>query len=311
METKDVDKICRNGRATVSPSDKAWTSFDRLFSNSWFTRVWVIQEVCLNGQVTVQCGCHHVSWAELDHAVRLALVSDRLPLHKALFEFCRGFLSGARYDIANLVVRFQGCQWTRPQDKIFALGGLLSADAELEVVIHHGSSKARLYTDWTLACLKKTLSLDLVGSIGKDADCLPLNDHTEYLPSWVPDLTQKRTCLSLAYHHIFSPDSRNFAASPRPLGCQFIVSSSSESLLPLHGNMFARISELGLIAGDTNFKPKKFPFLSSKDSSVKDWLNEATAKSYWQLNWEKISQVRGCRRYPTGEDIEDAYWQTL
>jgi hypothetical protein len=181
-EMEEGDKSWRNGRAAVAPFD---TPLIACSQRQWFTCVWVIQEVCPNAQFMVQCGKYQIYWTDLDHAVRLALVADRLPLHTALFEFRRGFLGGSKSDIASLVVRFQGCQAAQPPDKIFALAGLLGKDAELGVVIHYGMSKAQLYTNWTLACLNRTLSLDLIGSIDKDVDHTTLNNNsnTEYLPS--------------------------------------------------------------------------------------------------------------------------------
>jgi hypothetical protein len=309
IEMDEVQETWRNGRATIAPFDKAWNSFDRLFSRHWFTRIWVIQEVCLNEQVDVQCGEHKITWDELDCAVDLAHVADHLPAHNALFAFRRDFISGPRSKIADLVVRFQGQQATDFRDKIFALRGLLDSGDMLDVGIDYGINKSELYKSWVCACLNKTSSLDLIGSVDTSLRQTLPKGHTDYLPSWVPDLAQKRTCLSLAYHQLFSSHARHYAASRNSYRCQFTKDSIDKGVLDTNGHLVSRVAKLSLPAGGANIKPRKF--LPLKQSSINDWLNEARTKLFWQLDWERISKVREGGMYYNGETLEDAYWQTL
>ncbi len=45
--------------------DSIWLDFTALLERPWFSRIWIVQEVVMGKQVTVQCGPHQFEWTEL------------------------------------------------------------------------------------------------------------------------------------------------------------------------------------------------------------------------------------------------------
>ncbi|KAK4038501.1 heterokaryon incompatibility protein-domain-containing protein, partial [Parachaetomium inaequale] len=45
--------------------DSIWLDFTALIDRPWFCRIWIVQEVVMGKEVTVQCGPHQFSWGAL------------------------------------------------------------------------------------------------------------------------------------------------------------------------------------------------------------------------------------------------------
>lgn len=72
-------------------SDDSWQAFRNLLRRSWFTRVWVFQEVTVSTTVTVRCGSLTVPWEDICRACNLVEefqldigVENNQPLHTAV-----------------------------------------------------------------------------------------------------------------------------------------------------------------------------------------------------------------------------------
>ena len=47
-----------------------WQAMERFFKRSWFTRMWIFQEVVLSRDCTVCCGNYSISWSDLEDACK-------------------------------------------------------------------------------------------------------------------------------------------------------------------------------------------------------------------------------------------------
>src|SRR5512140_3624766 len=48
--------------------DPSWKVLRLLFSRSWFTRIWTVQELAVARSVKVRCGDNELSWDEVENA---------------------------------------------------------------------------------------------------------------------------------------------------------------------------------------------------------------------------------------------------
>ncbi|KAL2130290.1 hypothetical protein VTI74DRAFT_6662 [Chaetomium olivicolor] len=62
--------------------DSIWVNFTSLIDRSWFSRIWIIQEVVMGKEVTVQCGPHKFDWTELFYCA--ILITDHADLIRSL-----------------------------------------------------------------------------------------------------------------------------------------------------------------------------------------------------------------------------------
>ena len=185
-----------------------------VFSHSWFSRLWTIQEVALARRVDVMSGSSKIDFGHFAAGSRIiaqlqadpdtenpllghGVFSDQIALHVRMmgtlkryedwhvklveFVFRYPKIELGKLSRSTILELARGKRATDPKDKIFGLYGLFSAlDFQLTQTINYDKPLAEIYIDETVAALLEDQSLDIFYSI-TDSQSVPA------LPSWVPD----------------------------------------------------------------------------------------------------------------------------
>lgn len=179
------------------------TAIQRLLSRSWFSRIWIVQELVLGGmagkmsRVSLRCGDNEMPWATFIVALArmrahqddmrqfFPNISKVLTLDSVREQALSMILRPAKkHHILNLLSRYRTFQSTDQKDKIYALLGLVfGPDATPFTNIHvdYSASTCKVYTDFARYMLQSCSKLDLLRHCH--------HRSVPELPSWAPDWT--------------------------------------------------------------------------------------------------------------------------
>ena len=177
-----------------------------LVCRSWWTRLWVIQEITLGKNVVVTCGNRTISWLDFcatfslfdlfldigrtsnilspDLVTLLIGISSRVISNIQVWS---GFKQRGSKGLSLLAALSSTCfgkytQSTDPRDRVFGLFGMLDEPDKAEITVDYSKSGRNIFSEATVALLKYH---------GPD-----IFDYCERhspvgiaLPSWVPDWT--------------------------------------------------------------------------------------------------------------------------
>ena len=154
--------------------DHAWEDVRSLFENrTWFTRVWVQQEIIVSNleEIRLQCGTKTIKWAHVevlaqalfDGAARLN-PDLRSQVLKAVSQTSSGttILAGLsnlstfresnpkRSNILSILSNFRGYGATDPRDMIFALAGMAKDNLSSAFSPNYSLSLEKVYTSVTV-----------------------------------------------------------------------------------------------------------------------------------------------------------------
>ncbi|CAI6017311.1 unnamed protein product [Clonostachys chloroleuca] len=178
----------------------------RLMENTWWTRIWTVQEIVLAESATLRCGAKSASWDNLSKLAAFALevahhntLDLGRPMDEAIFDEVTARVSKLYISVGSLnslshriaqsldipLEQMIGPQLltrraTNPLDVIYALLGMVTEKSVIE--IDYGMTKKQVYTSTMKAMLERgtrLLPLHLL------QDCYMKRDAS--LPSWVPD----------------------------------------------------------------------------------------------------------------------------
>lgn len=170
-----------------------WTALAELYRRSWFTRIWVVQELAVAKPATVLCGGRRVPWAYFAPAalclqtaasihywdVRLRFDSDRF----GYMDTCHAqFENDTPTQLLDLLSATRSHFSMDPRDKIFGVLGLASdADALLSNP-DYSKSIVEVYSTLAMKMIADQESLEFL-SHKED----PWFTGIKGLPSWVVD----------------------------------------------------------------------------------------------------------------------------
>ncbi|KAK7182952.1 hypothetical protein PSPO01_11051 [Paraphaeosphaeria sporulosa] len=154
-----------------------------VLTRPWFRRVWVVQEIAVSANITMQCGQRFMSWDDFCKVILLEpRVNDRYGLsleNKQLYENeTRGTY------VLDMVARSRRLEATDPRDKIFALLGISSGvdPDDSRIAVDYSKSLSQVYEDFARYTIDAGRSFDVlsyaVASLEWD------------WPTWVPDWRQ-------------------------------------------------------------------------------------------------------------------------
>ncbi|KAN0099292.1 Ras family domain containing protein [Hyaloscypha variabilis] len=166
-----------------------WEVINDFFSEPYWTRVWVIQEVAVNPKAKVLCGQFEIPWNDLVAALMVWKKDpDIAPLHQRAFlkamhlaEF-RDRFAAKREPISLL----NAIRWsyqtiaTDPRDKIYGLLGLCYDGNTLVPLPNYMQPLEEIITDMSKRMMTVNRSLDLVCFRGTSLS-------SNKLPSWTPN----------------------------------------------------------------------------------------------------------------------------
>jgi hypothetical protein len=167
-------------------------ALSNLLRRSWFSRIWVLQEVALAKDIWIYCGNQRTTWNAFSgvlHALKMKskLSSDyraawNLATFRRLYKLNK---AQGGVDIYAAMVQARQCQASDLRDKIYALLGVCQELARRVGKPDYGEdvSVAMVWTRAQRSCLASYLSINALSlvSIGERL----IDD----IPSWVADLS--------------------------------------------------------------------------------------------------------------------------
>jgi hypothetical protein len=181
--------------STDLPYDvRTWNAVLRLSGRTYFTRVWIMQELHLsNHRTIIQCGSDAMSWMNLRKAFNCLSTKRNLP--SFLF---RGQLAAvaslANYDAREpyreLTRSIQDRNCSNDRDRVYGLLGLMPGGLRARIIPNYDITVGEVYRQETVAQIEFFQRLDVLGGCGLPGGSNP--DRAIDAPSWVPDLLLPR-----------------------------------------------------------------------------------------------------------------------
>lgn len=183
------------------PLDTDWDAISSLFSATWFTRFWIIQEVVLSKHVHVFLGKYEMCWKHL-------ILAAHYIAHNSPSSHTFNSSGMAGVGNATTIGRMQADNLnplvllrlspefgaTEPRDRVFALYGLLKSKNpdKVQDVLHkaflpnYDSQLVDIYTNATRAAITSPGGTDLLLQVGHLVQRLGCENPDTDFPSWVP-----------------------------------------------------------------------------------------------------------------------------
>ncbi|KAK2744300.1 ankyrin repeat and sam domain containing protein 6 [Colletotrichum kahawae] len=196
-----------------SVSSKTAAAIGKLLNRPWWTRVWIVQEVCwgaVGGKLmtaTVRCGSRSISWHDIvlacgrikvhETSLRQSISHVESVLHLESVRwsgehiYTKGNTTGFdENDFLQLVSKYRHFDATDPRDKIYALLGLLRSRPGLDtrqLRVDYGIDAEELYRRFTIITAVRAPGLGILQHCS-----WPSDDYSSGRPSWVPNWSRKR-----------------------------------------------------------------------------------------------------------------------
>ena len=184
--TRALDRSTNPG--LISGSDMA-TVYE-FFSQDYWKRVWIIQEITVPDKVTILFGNYDFPW---DHVAELVSVVKKIgtsretavlrstPEH--LLEFRRFSAEHKPIDLFEALIWSRRCRATNLRDKIFALLGLCHDWRDFVPVPNYNQSLGSILADMNKAMMNRDKSLDIM-CLKATSVC---SGHSVGVPTWSTD----------------------------------------------------------------------------------------------------------------------------
>jgi hypothetical protein len=178
-------------------STDRWLSLKQLLSRSWFSRVWIIQEIAFASSIIVLCGNLSFPWEDCVEACEFlsySVVNDlqtpsEIPFTGANADILSQFQQLKSADLLNVLLYTRPFEASNPRDKIFAVLGLATLGptkvpaAEI-IRIEYGLTPTEVFLEATWAIIRHSNNLKIVAEV-EDSRLRNIPD----LPTWVPDFS--------------------------------------------------------------------------------------------------------------------------
>lgn len=181
-----------------APFDQeTWTSIGWLLDRSWFSRLWIWQEVHLacKGAVII-CGDATVSWEDFRKAIfslsHRPTTLNILRLAQSIFRAYRISTVSQRKLLKQILYRTKGAQCSDPRDRIYAVLNLVSEHETVGIQPNYKKSTSEVFRDLMLTRIWGAKDLTLL-------TYCELQDDRGELPSWVPNLSVPKRCENIDY----------------------------------------------------------------------------------------------------------------
>ncbi|KAL9629274.1 MAG: hypothetical protein Q9204_005368 [Flavoplaca sp. TL-2023a] len=164
---------------------ETWVSIGQLLSRSWFSRLWVWQEVFLaeNGAIVI-CGDSTMSWQNLRKAItslvdrpKLASIpniSENISLSWQLCQPKRGLT------LEIILQNSRNAKCSDQRDRIYGVLSLVEESGRLGMKPDYTKTTSQVFQDVMLSSIFRTGDLNLL-------TCCELQGQRDEIPSWVPN----------------------------------------------------------------------------------------------------------------------------
>ncbi|KAE9363365.1 HET-domain-containing protein [Stipitochalara longipes BDJ] len=300
-----------------------YTSLLSLLETNWFRRAWVVQEVTVAKKATLFWGTYSTELKDLisgmDFAIKLNLTFTIHPLANSFLPIA---VEATAYrsrtcTLLGVLLRHRRSRATNPVDKVYAFLGLTGncTAPQAEIQVDYGQNVGVVYIDVARKIAASDKSLDILS-----LPALPPGLGIEGLPSWVPDWStpteenskQLRYTLNGETNSLANGEeseyriSTSFCAAQNTLYTGARLSSHDQSVLATRGHVVDTVATVGGL----------FEGLYIPSNLIAIFR---TVRSLWRMRrtlstWEDIGELHthdSDDRYPSGESMVDAFWQTL
>jgi len=275
-------------------SSARWRALGAIFWREWFTRIWIIQEVSVAQSVVVVCGTDECSWSDMSTAAKYILdhsldaVTDVDPkLVMKLSSFCSR--DDSECHLLRLLSEVRNSYATDDRDKVYAILGLASDINSLSLFPDYSKDAPELYIRMVRSWIQRDGNLDILSAV---------EDHRyrirQGLPCWVPDWEVHVSSSPFSAHPdfalmgaagdskatcIFGHDGKTLVARGQNIDSLNHVGITFEEYIPISGSI-------------------------SQGNRIDDAMARIRPRQ-----WERMAH--NLKTYPTGEDIESVFIQTL
>jgi hypothetical protein len=288
-----VSTKIKGERSNAAPplGSRAWIPVMAFFTNTWFQRMWVLQEIALAHSAIFIWGATQLDWKIIESA--LSVITSDSKLHAMLEsrELQNAvFMSHLRtmrlsemkpaLSFLRLLDRARSFNVTDAKDKVYGALGIVtssSPDSSSGIFVRpdYSSSVATIYTSVALTLISESGNLDVLSFTvhmadewGKDekGDENTTDDH-EKIPSWVPDWNSKTIIYPLLG---LGAKNRHSTGTSRPL---HLLPTSHPGELSVKGLILDRVSEVCVPVSKNN--------ITESGAEVKrlvEWCSERQAR---------------------------------
>lgn len=296
--------------------DPIWTALVATLARDWFGRAWIVQELAVARDAVVLCGDDECSWSTFQEFVyktgllMIPAVFNNKSLYQRLVQIHsmrESVQRGQTQKLFQLLLEARQQKCKLPADKIFSLCGLANdvGTGALDVRPKYDGDPAVLYHQVALKILRRDSCLDIL-SVPRVSQPSKVGK----LPIWVPDWSVGDATWSLRRPVVPGGEPWKFQATPSD-GEKSIIEIDDETIAISCQNV-DEVFRVGNVLNGDPFEEDGL-FLESNTSSVISRRVAINVKIQHVLNnWEEIAKPRKGGTYPaTGEDLLDAYWQTI
>jgi len=196
--------------------DRLWDSLDDFYTREWFNRLWTMQEFTLAKKAIFVCGPHTVAGSDVacvaDQSLRLGLTTltrrGRIPgvgykdgYHFTVFASryweARGEHGGVPLALAMQLGRYKEAKGSNPQDRVYALLGLLDSKVTAQIKVNYQLPYWDMYVEVDKLSLKTSSHLEWL------AQC-ESTSRAEGLPSWCADFSSENKAAPFSYSSYFA-----------------------------------------------------------------------------------------------------------
>lgn len=248
IEEDDITSLSAEGArmAHHALSVSARRALIQLLSRSYWTRIWIIQELAVASSIIILCGRHKLSWEIFSNDSYPEFVapvnetaSDEMETRfQKICQFRKDRLNGEPIRLLEALYRSQSAVSTDARDKLYALLGLVFDGGRFIPEPNYNLSKEETYTNFSLALIKNRFPLDFIYLRTSNRQ---IHDS---LPSWVVDWSDLNDALARQeFGHILKLKSISPAFSTPHLNQQSQPHATGNTLL-IRGSILSSIDGL-------------------------------------------------------------------
>ena len=292
-----------------------------IYESSWFTRMWIVQEVALASKAKLCCGKNELDWAcfaivmsllksELSYSnfdtrsssafLRACSVVEARAMFQFLFSSVNATSTSQSQRFGSIVDTMREQQCKDDRDRIYALLSLQPSDMRVGIEPDYSKPVLHVFIEYALKSLEQghvEALYDAGAWYRDDIRGLIIIDAYEFLPSWVSDIRK-------ANHRRRLPWLKRASSFQNSICGEF-------SLKTAYTEGFTLAIELGgfifdeVVVGCGARLPLRKIFTAGQPDVFKVTQEHVKAcRELFQQN--SLGDV-----YPTGEDLETAFWSAL
>ncbi|KAH8816561.1 heterokaryon incompatibility protein-domain-containing protein [Xylogone sp. PMI_703] len=170
-----------------------WIAIRSILQRTWFTRLWVVQEIGLAEKAVIKVGHHELQWRTFKagffwvwkQVTQFTHVSDLIDgKDMKRIALVTGDMRDMTIDLLTLLDATKYSHCLDPRDRIYAILSLLPLRERMDIKPDYSKDVEYIYKDFAVRHVRRTPRLTLF-----HFSTLRDTTSTLKLPSWIPDLS--------------------------------------------------------------------------------------------------------------------------